>query len=307
MLPQNEFNKVLQNSPGDWKRLMDEFEKYKKRVEIRCQSDSVTITPPTNELIKLFKMSKNHQDIKIDEKGRLLLPVSFIIDKMREVAKKIASYIENSILSEIENDVDAVLLVGGFANSRIVIEEMRRVFGDDKVIVPENSELCVVKGAVLFGWNQYIIRSRKSRYSYGFCVNVPFNDAPGDEFKHLASFTDKMRERRCDYVFDKLVAKDQDIANGEEIKYTGYHAQKDAKSTLIALYRSLLDDPKFCNFNGVNKVAEVKIDKTSDNTRVNMCLYFGDTEIHMKVVDEATGKKYEKTFNFLTNRTMNFA
>jgi len=308
MVSQSDYNKVKKKSPADWKKTMDEFEKAKKTVEIKDEGKTVTITPSSDEMMKAFKKSKNRQDIKIDERGKLLLPVSFIINKTVEVAKKITSHIEKEILSEIDDEnLDAVLLVGGFANSPIVSDEIRRLFRNQiLLIVPENSELCVVKGAVLFGWKRDIIRSRKSRYTYGFCVNEEIDDAPVDEFKNHAFFLDNTGRRMCNYVFDKLVAKNQDISNGQVIEYSGQHAHKDARFTSIALYRSLSPDPKYCNVNGVDKVGEVKIAKHSDGTCVNMRIYFGDTEISMEVVDEATAEIYRETFNFLIDRTMKF-
>lgn len=287
---------------------MNEFEKLKKTVEVRDQGKTVTITPSSDQLIDAFKKSKHNEEISIDGKGKILVPVSFIINKTAEVARMITKHIEEEILKEVKvEELDAVLLVGGFANSPIILDEMRKLFGDEVLlIVPENSELCVVKGAVLFGWQEVLIRSRKCRYTYGFCVNEEFNSTPGEEFKEHAFFIDEKGSKRCNFVFDKLVSKNQDISSNQVIQYTGQHAHSNAKFTSIALYRSLSTDPKFCNINGVDKVGEVKIPKRSSGTPVNMRLKFGDTEITMEVVDKETMEKYTAKFDFLIDRTLKF-
>jgi len=122
----------------------------------------------------------------LKKSGKLVIPFNPIISKMlTAVSLKIKEHLA-PIIREIrlrKNNIHAVLLVGGFANSQIVIYEMNGLFGSEiNVIVPETSELCVVKGAVLFGWKRNIIRSRKSRYTYGFVVDEITDNASYEWF-----------------------------------------------------------------------------------------------------------------------------
>jgi molecular chaperone DnaK (HSP70) len=79
-----------------------------------------------------------------------------------------------------------VLLVGGFAESKIVQDRIKEAFDDKKIIIPGESGLVVLKGAVLFGHNPKVIKSRVSKYTYGVELQRPFDaDIHPQEFKFL--------------------------------------------------------------------------------------------------------------------------
>ena len=61
-------------------------------------------------------------------------------------------------------------MVGGLSNSPIVVQEVKKHASSIPVIVPENPELSVVQGAVMFGWKPDMFKSRKSKRSYGTLV-----------------------------------------------------------------------------------------------------------------------------------------
>ena len=71
------------------------------------------------------------------------------------------------------------------------------------------------------------------------------------------------------------------------------------------MYSSEDPDPKYYyNVEGVDLIGEMKIPRTieSRGKEIIKHIYFGDTEIYMKVTDETSGETYEKRFDFLTNR-----
>ena len=90
----------------------------------------------------------------------------------------------SSIIEHVKNifkdprcqNLTGVLLVGGFAESDMVTESLRKSFPDTKFIVPSEAGLSVVKGAVLYGHEPEIICARTCRYTYGTEVARPFND-----------------------------------------------------------------------------------------------------------------------------------
>uniref|UniRef100_A0A3B3Z787 Heat shock protein 12B n=1 Tax=Periophthalmus magnuspinnatus TaxID=409849 RepID=A0A3B3Z787_9GOBI len=69
-------------------------------------------------------------------------------------------------LSEILNkhsDIKYILLVGGLSSSHILRRHVRREFSDQaKVLCPKNPQEAILKGAVMFGRDQSVIRTRKS-------------------------------------------------------------------------------------------------------------------------------------------------
>jgi hypothetical protein len=66
---------------------------------------------------------------------------------------------------------------GGFSGCKILQDKIRSFFPNYHVIVPEDAELAVLKGAVLFGHKPDYIVARIARYTYGVSVMNDFNPA----------------------------------------------------------------------------------------------------------------------------------
>ncbi|GLD68315.1 uncharacterized protein AKAME5_001962700 [Lates japonicus] len=102
--------------------------------------------------------------------------------------------------------IEFILLVGGFAESKILRRHIDDQFGRQcKVLCPFRAQEAVVKGAVKFGRNPEVVASRKSAFTYGIAVSEEF-----DESRHKAGkkFTADGREM-CRDIFMKLVEIDE--------------------------------------------------------------------------------------------------
>lgn len=72
------------------------------------------------------------------------------------------------ILSLLETTkISLILLAGGFSEWRFVHDAARDVFPLRRVIVPEDSVLGVLKGALLYGHHSDYIQKRVMRFTYG--------------------------------------------------------------------------------------------------------------------------------------------
>ncbi|KAK3580158.1 hypothetical protein CHS0354_030273 [Potamilus streckersoni] len=100
-------------------------------------------------------------------------PVSGILKKARNVYQK----------SSCGMRIDAIILVGGFAQSDLVTTRVRDGLSDLRIPVvrPHSPELAVLKGAVLFGHNPNIMTSRVLRLTYGVGINVDFVSGKYDD------------------------------------------------------------------------------------------------------------------------------
>ena len=68
-------------------------------------------------------------------------------------------------------DVSIMFLVGGFAESPFLQQELRRSFGNSmRIIIPQDVALTILKGAVLFGLDPTVVTVRRSRLTYGIGV-----------------------------------------------------------------------------------------------------------------------------------------
>ena len=64
-----------------------------------------------------------------------------------------------------------MFLVGGFAESPFLQQELRRSFGESmRIIIPQDVALTILKGAVVFGLDPTVVTVRRSRLTYGIGV-----------------------------------------------------------------------------------------------------------------------------------------
>jgi molecular chaperone DnaK (HSP70) len=94
----------------------------------------------------------------------------------------------NEQISLADEKVAAVVLVGGFGQSKYLRSRVRDVIVSGiRVLQPENGVTAVVKGAVIYGLGSYQpamalvgIASRVARRSYGTCLMAKYDPAKHD-------------------------------------------------------------------------------------------------------------------------------
>jgi len=114
---------------------------------------------------------------EFDDCNVLHIPSKIFIDFMLESIKSVSSIVRGNKKSESEGkiegilekvpEIDYIILVGGFSESRLISESLAKEFKDYNVICPSAPSVAVVKGAVVFGMRPQIIYSRKSRFTLG--------------------------------------------------------------------------------------------------------------------------------------------
>lgn len=72
----------------------------------------------------------------------------------------IVRHVKNLFQSPKVKYVNKILIVGGFSESRVFQKVITEAFPNCKFIVPQEAGLAVLRGAVLFGYNQGVIYSR---------------------------------------------------------------------------------------------------------------------------------------------------
>ena len=71
--------------------------------------------------------------------------------------------------------ISHLFLVGGFAESSLLQEEIRSAFSDSlMVVIPQGLGVAVLKGAVMYGLDPAVITTRRAKLTYGIGVIVPF-------------------------------------------------------------------------------------------------------------------------------------
>lgn len=273
------FNKIKHETPEYWMEIMEDFEDNKRIISEGNEYEA-------DICIKQSKYSWESLKSRIDNYGSdiriegelLIIPPKVIKEMITDVCTSILQYFGGLRLP----DVDAILMVGGFSNSNILQKMIKENFREIPVNIPDNGQLCVVKGAVMFGWKQDIIISRKSRYRYSLRLNDK-ND-PSSKLKQKVNYL-------------SLVERDEDIRHDQSKTYEIDHNISNASYTLIELYRSVDE----ISIEQVGRFCLEKKERSRGNP-IKLEIFFGDSEIRVEATDQTTGDVKEGRFKFFCQR-----
>ena len=242
----------------------------------------------------------NRRGAILRRKTRLQIPMIVVLDWIETVSRNVQAHVQ-LLLNELSFNISFIIMIGGFSNSPVLLEEIKSVVGDTSIFAPEEAELAVVKGAVLFGWTPSAITTRRSKYSYGI-ENTP-------KFKvgiHLPpkKITDDDGIDRCKNIFDTLVAEMQEVEIGKVVRQTRNPIRYNQKKIRLKVYYSAHKGVRYTDERGCMYLGDILVpmpDVTGDKSRkVDVLVTFGETELHVDAQDRTSGKKMNASFDFLT-------
>lgn len=300
---------VVQNRHReDYMDLMDSFE-IKKRL-IRPKSDTKeTIKLPI--IIAQTYETLNHEKLENSSKipKKYQGKIKFSKDKLRIDAEILKGFFEETCtqicvisreyLDQIRHyNVDKILMVGGFSESAILQEKVRKTFPGMRVIIPEEAGLAVLKGASLYGHNPSLIVSRACKYTYGICAMRNFEPA-------LDPFEKKIIHGHhvlCKDRFSVHARKGQKFEFGEVTGENNYvPSDPDSSEMSIDVYTSEKETPRFVDDVNVKCIGHLKVPlnprQGSKAKTVTVQFMFGKTELD--VVAKLDGRETKASFDFL--------
>ncbi|XP_052269581.1 heat shock 70 kDa protein 12A-like isoform X2 [Dreissena polymorpha] len=261
----------------------------------------------SQELVLLFKQIKGEKFKEVLEasglsfmNSRLYIPIQKVFAFFNIVIKDICEFITD-ILEQMQliHQVTAVVVVGGFANSNYVTDAIRDNLASRSipVIRPDDAELSILKGAVLFGHNEAIVTSRIMPRTYGVACTMEY-----DKKRHNKDLTFRDGGKVwANTVFRKHVTIGQSVTCGEWIVDKDYYPA-DANQTVATIYMFSSDktDPSHTTDEGCIFIGQFDVDfpprddERNVNRAVSVSMRFGGTEIEVKATNTTTGKTYFK-------------
>ena len=295
--------------PAGWVDLMIAFE-AKKRTASPSKSTPLNISLPFSFIEHYSRLKGQtvetaikrfgNKDIKWSSQGMLRLSPSAMHALFEPVMKDIVRHV-TELLRKPELDlVKFMFLVGGFAESPLLQNEIRKAFSSYlRVIIPQDCGLTILKGAVMFGLDPTVVRVRRSALTYGVGVLNKFIKGKHPEEKLIK----KDGVEWCTDVFDTFVTSDQSIALGERVSRTYTPAKTNQTATVIGIYCSEKEHVMFTSDPGVRRCGELYLempDTTGGKSReLEATMLFGDTEIKCEAMDHTSGKISKAVIDFL--------
>ncbi|CAG8502878.1 16830_t:CDS:2 [Dentiscutata heterogama] len=251
---------------------------FRKRIKHRFTGKSEDFT---DFELDLEELSMWVITIKYDDIKAMFDP---IIDKVIKLV--------NGRLEALNFNCSAILLVGGFSESRYLVSRIRNVFKliVPNISVPSNPMLAIVKGAVQFGSSQRIIVDRILKWTYGTDVirkwkpDDPLDRKIGEHIK----------------VFSRLAKRGEKVAVGEKVVRIFSTAHVFQFLMGLDLYVTRDEDAEYCDSPGVELLDNfnIKVPITGEEKRAILYIMnFGMVEIQITAVNPDDGMKYERVFD----------
>lgn len=303
---------IWQN-PVDWLCLMNDFE-VKKRGKRACEGGTTRIRLPGSfvgkfssykgwDINAMIQESYSLEDIKVQRNEYLCLESKIMRQLFDPVLNDIVTHLSNLFAKEELSKVETVFLVGGFADSLLLQERIKKQFSNSyRIMVPQNASLAVVQGAVMYGQKPEVFESRIMSSTYGIRVHRLFLEGlHPDSKKEVINGLP-----RCKDVFFKFVKANEVVKVGERRRFTGFAPLTGTqKQVRIDFYQSeradveFVTDPEVEKAPGRGLVLETPEAWKTRNIEIN--LFFGGTEIKVTAVNLTSNKQSTAHLDFLAN------
>ncbi|WAR29533.1 HS12A-like protein [Mya arenaria] len=184
------------DNKGDFLEMQADFEKKKRalnetctRVYLRLPFSFINVVEEhTSSTVSLLIVKAGFADDIGFKREKLSISGMMFLDFFKPSTEKITSYLQNLLDSaDVHNSVDKLILVGGFSQSPVVRNAIQEAFPHIPMYCPEDAELAVLKGAVIFGHTPRVITERISKLSYGIAVMQDAVVGCPEEFLYIAS------------------------------------------------------------------------------------------------------------------------
>lgn len=254
MIGETATQEINEHAPNVFFEACRDFESAKRTI--KPNSDIKFTVRIPSLIVETYMKTHPGRNLKsvesVTTKNGKKIKIAFTGDKLRLAASDAEGFFAQSVQNIIKHlrtlfqqkhgrGISTIILVGGYAESPILIERIRSSFPGMRTIIPQEAAWSVLRGAAIFGHDPSLIRQRRSKYSYGVRVKQPF-----DPTKHNEKYKyEKDGEIVCKALFKKLVEVDQMITVGEYQGEGVYKLRDYGKYGDALLYSSTAENPTY--------------------------------------------------------------
>lgn len=292
-------NRLQTESAFDYLELDRSIEMLKRKMKADAKG-RFTLQIPM-ELRDMFEKKNGRPLIDMISKLKLSNPAEMVKDKLKFNQQMMVKFYSPSIENIIQHcrtvfasshgrDITDIIMVGGFAESKIMQLLVRQAFPDRSIIVPQEAGLVVLKGAVIYGHCPRIVSCRIASKTIGVRHLRYFlqGSDPGEKKEIINGVP------YCKDIFHKLCEADDEFMIGETVTHEVYPLRPDMTEMTLNLFQTDDKNPIYTTDVGCTEIGKLKVEMPNISKgmerQVNVCLIFGDTELIVEGVDKETGK-----------------
>ena len=292
---------IQQSAPHIFFEVIRDFENAKRTI--KPQSDIKFNVRIPSQLRDAYEKMFPGRDLRstemISTERRKQVKISFLGDKLRlapeeaegffaESLKEITLHLKKLLLQRSGIGVATIILVGGYAESPVLIQAIKSTFPEMRIIIPQEAAWSVLRGAVIFGHDPSLIKERRSKFTYGVCVSKPFDPTRHDEkYKY-----EENGELRCCNLFSEIIKIDELVTVGEYQSRKVYYITTVRKKGDVALFTSTSENTKYVDEKGCAFIGYIL--SAGHNFRLNedieVMVCFGETEIKINAHQPKSGE-----------------
>ncbi|XP_015717072.1 heat shock 70 kDa protein 12B-like [Coturnix japonica] len=298
------WHEYVKSCPTELQKMMYNFGLQKcssdrEAVYLDCYYKLTTLAEKKKEISQFFKKVKG---VKWCD-GMIMITFekmkSFFEYSIKNIIVALKEILDKPEMAKVQY----ILLVGGFASSVILRDEVRKAFSKKyNILCPLEAQLAIAKGAVLFGINPEVVTSRISARTYGLRVSREFDPAIHDIRNRRVSKADGYVY--CKGLFRKLVEVGESVSINEVVHYDFTPTEPDQTSALFAFYSTEKQDAMYVDEEGLELVGSCTVPmpdtKLGGKRKLNLDIKFGLTEIKATATDVTSKQSRIITIDFLS-------
>ncbi|RIA90019.1 hypothetical protein C1645_849873 [Glomus cerebriforme] len=279
-------------------------QEFCRRAKFPFTGDKVDFAPFDLDLEEFFPDIKQHKQYVEGSKRDEIVKKEWTIELKFEDVKEMFDPVIKEIIDLINehlddnnkdnNVVSAMLLVGGFSESKYLQKRIKQEFDDklsnkNKIAFPENPMIAIVEGAVQYGLRQEVIATRILKWTYG--TDVARKWLPSDP-------EDRKLPGGQIVEFSRLIECEKEIAVDTVIQNIFTPGCIFQTKMGLDLYITEQHDADFCDSPGVKRLGNwsINLPITFSPRPVLYLLIFGDIELSAVAVNLETGVVHETTY-----------
>ncbi|XP_045165267.1 heat shock 70 kDa protein 12B-like [Mercenaria mercenaria] len=233
------------------------------------------------------------------EFGKLIFRGEILRQMMNSSLEEIIGYVTH-VAKEVKalgRPIHAAILVGGFASSDFMNDEMKSIIQERLGILvkrPTHCEMAVLRGAVLFGHNENILTSRVVRMTYGIGVTMPYSSKYPKDKKFTMD-----GNAYVSGVFAPHVFRGQEVKIDEWISANEYYPlEQNQKEVVIYVFASESKDTKLTDEEDCKCIGKFEVSFGEgrrgillNSASTEISFNFGRTELIIRAKDTKTGNE----------------
>ena len=263
-----------------------------RHLEKLCETNKMTIEG----------LVKQYINIEFSESGYIILGSLVCKQLFDKVINNMISHVVRLLRNHKLTGCKYIFMVGGLSGNSYVQDQVKENL-NIPVLSPTETQLAVLKGAVLFGHSPSEIRFRMDRRTYGYKGIVPFDEDIHDQSKKYT--VDGIDE--CRDIFKTLIRTGDLVEVGKTIETESTPLSTDQTEMTTDIYAinglprrpvQYTDAPEVEFLGRITTKFERANDRFVNKTRD--IFTFGSTEIKVRVIHKASGKEFSTTIDFLS-------